>query len=127
MMISTTAGLSLSKLLPCGGISITKTPAQSFRLCDGVIVQAAQYIHQVEMCSGKVYEARKYLEAAKARAKEGAVIAALAAARMAICLAKAALPEKGREALHREGDSLLIFVDLAVDACRKAEIFNNST
>lgn len=118
-MFSVSDSANVSILLPAMGIS--KAPCKRFQACHNVVKQATQYIRRVAARGGNVRQARRYLEAAERLAGEGSEIAALTAARRAISLAKSVLAEKSDKALRREGDGLLMTVDLTLDACAQTK------
>jgi len=111
------AWVSTTSILPSTGPS--RTAGKPVRLCGRVIGQAAQYVRRVEALGGNVQHARAALKAARRWMEQGEEVPALLKARKAILLAKSALPKRRREPLRREGDGLLMAVDLTLGAYEK--------
>lgn len=110
----------LAELLP--GVQRGGVSGRPVRLCDYIINEAARFIRKVEARGLDAGRARDCLEAARQSADEGEEIPALALARLAILLAKLALPKNKHAELHAEARSLLVAVDMTMDAYDELEM-----
>ncbi len=84
------------------------------------VIQAAnRYVRRVAMRGGNTHQSRHLIVAAKQHLNEKSDMAAMAAARKAIILAKAELSKHSEKSLLREGVELVTATDITMDKHRK--------